>query len=175
MLLRQAEKKVPADQQFLNLRRPQKRWTLACEIYQSPIMASSLAAQLSQIATKSTHELDLKAQRISHSQSLIFDEKVAGSQDFDTIFDICYEGFQELCSLDPRFAEFERSIFSEQSKVEDRTQLNAAQNQELDAVIEAFLALVGGRLQLSPAVKAVDWLVRRFRYGRLFSSRFDGR
>ncbi|CAL5874323.1 uncharacterized protein PFLUO_LOCUS8619 [Penicillium psychrofluorescens] len=126
-------------------------------------MASSLAAQLSQIATKSTHELDLKAQRISHSQSLIFDEKVAGSQDFDTIFDICYEGFQELCSLDPRFAEFERSIFSEQSKVEDRTQLNAAQNQELDAVIEAFLALVGGRLQLSPAVKAVDWLVRRFR------------
>jgi U3 small nucleolar RNA-associated protein 10 len=34
----------------------------------------------------------------------------------------------------------------------------------LDAVIESFLALVGGRLQLSPAVKAVDWLVRRFRY-----------
>ncbi|KAJ5769817.1 uncharacterized protein N7511_001868 [Penicillium nucicola] len=126
-------------------------------------MASSLAAQLSQIASKSSHELDLKAQRISHSQSLIFDRKVAGSQDFDTIYDICYDGYQELCSLDPRFTEFERTIFSEQSKAEDRTQMNVSQNQELDTVIEAFLALVGGRLQLSPAVKAVDWLVRRFR------------
>ncbi|KAJ5082985.1 U3 small nucleolar RNA-associated protein 10 [Penicillium argentinense] len=126
-------------------------------------MASSLAAQLSQIAAKSTNELDLKSQRISHSQSLIFDRKIAGSQDFDTIYDICYEGFRELCSLDARFEEFARTIFSEQSKAEDRTQMNAAQNKELDSVIEAFLALVGGRLQLSPAVKAVDWLVRRFR------------
>ena len=126
-------------------------------------MASSLAAQLSQIAAKSTHELDLKSHRISHSHSLIFDRKVAGSQDFDTIFDICYEGFRELCSLDVRFEEFERTIFNEQSKAEDRTQMNAAQNQELNTVIENFLALVGGRLQLSPAVKAVDWLVRRFR------------
>lgn len=126
-------------------------------------MASSLSAQLSRIAAKSTHELDLKSQRISHSQSLIFDYKIAGTQDFDTIYDICYEGFRELCSLDSRFEEFERSIFSEQSKSEDRLQMNATQNQELNAAIENFLSLVGGRLQLSPAVKAVDWLVRRFR------------
>ena len=126
-------------------------------------MASSLSAQLSQIAAKSTNPLNLKAQRIAHSQSLIFDRKVAGSQDFDTIYDICHEGFQELCLLDPRYAEFERTIFSEQSKAEDRTEMNAAQNKELDAVLNAFLALVGGRLLLSPAVKAVDWLVRRFR------------
>ncbi|KAJ5087020.1 hypothetical protein NUU61_008327 [Penicillium alfredii] len=126
-------------------------------------MASSLAAQLSQIATKSTHQLDLKAQRVAHSQSLIFDHKIAGSQDFDTVYDICYAGFQELCSLDSRFSEFGHTIFSEQSKDEDRTQMNVAQNRELDTVIEAFLGLVGGRLQLSPAVKAVDWLVRRFR------------
>lgn len=127
-------------------------------------MASSLAAQLSQIAAKSTHQLDLKSQRVSHSQSLIFDKKVAGSQDFDTVYEICYEGFRELCSLDDRFVGFERTIFSEQSKAEDRTQMNATENKELDSVVEAFLALVGGRLQLSPAVKAVDWLVRRFRY-----------
>ena len=65
--------------------------------------------------------------------------------------------------MDPRFAEFDRTIFSEQSKAEDRSQMNVPQNKELDTVVEAFLALVGGRLQLSPAVKAVDWLVRRFR------------
>lgn len=131
-------------------------------------MASSLAAQLSQVAAKSTNQLNLKAQRLAHSQSLIFDRKVAGSQDFDTVFEICYEGFQELCQLDSRYTSFERTIFSEQSKAEDRTEMTAAQNQELDTVIEAFLALVGGRLLLSPAVKAVDWLVRRFRYDQSF-------
>jgi U3 small nucleolar RNA-associated protein 10 len=142
-------------------------------------MASSLAAQLSQIAAKSTNQLDLKAQRTAHSQSLIFDRKVASTQDFDTIYQICYEGFQELCQLDSRFTAFERTIFSEQSKAEDRTQLTAAQNKELDVALEAFLALVGGRLLLNPAVKAVEWLVRRFRCesGNLKSSstRFLGR
>ncbi|KAL1962182.1 hypothetical protein VTN77DRAFT_528 [Rasamsonia byssochlamydoides] len=126
-------------------------------------MASSLAAQLSQIAAKSTNPLDLKAQRVAHSQSLIFEKKIAISQDFDTIYEICYEGFQELCLLDARFTEFGRTIFSEQSKAEERTQMTAAQNKELDAVLESFLALVGSKLLLSPAIKAVEWLVRRFR------------
>ncbi|KAL4867917.1 hypothetical protein BDV12DRAFT_170541, partial [Aspergillus spectabilis] len=126
-------------------------------------MASSLAAQLSQIAATSTNQFNLKAQRVAHSQSLIFEKRVAGSQDFDTIYDICYNGFREICQLDARFAQFERSIFSEQSKGQDRTEMNAAQNKELDSVLEAFLALVGGRLLLSPAVKAVEWLIRRFR------------
>ncbi|PYH84264.1 SSU processome component Utp10 [Aspergillus uvarum CBS 121591] len=126
-------------------------------------MASSLAAQLAQVAAKSTNQLDLKAQRISHSQSLIYDRRVATSQDFETIYAICYEGFQELCQLDPRFAPFERTIFSQQSISEDRTEMTAAQNKELNTVLEAFLALVGGRLLLSPAVRAVDWLIRRFR------------
>ncbi|WEW61547.1 snoRNA-binding rRNA-processing protein utp10 [Emydomyces testavorans] len=126
-------------------------------------MASTLAAQLAQIAAKSTHQLDLKAQRAAHSQSLIFDKKIAGSQDFDTIFQICYEGFQELCSLDSRFLSFRRTIFSDQSKTEDRGQMTAGQNKELDSVLEDFLALAGARLLLTPAVKAVDWLIRRFR------------
>ncbi|KAL2869814.1 snoRNA-binding rRNA-processing protein UTP10 [Aspergillus lucknowensis] len=126
-------------------------------------MASSLAAQLSQIAANSTNQLNLKAQRVAHSKSLIFDKKVAGSQDFDTIYDICYDGFREICQLDARFAQFERSIFSHQSKAQDRTEMTAEQNKELDAVLEAFLALIGGRLLLSPAVKAVEWLIRRFR------------
>ena len=127
-------------------------------------MASSLATQLSQIAATSTRQLDLKAQRFRHAESLIFDKKVAGSQDFDTIFQICLEGYQELCALDHRFSAFKRTIFSEQSKSEDRGQMTAAQNKELDAVLESFLALVGSRLLLNPAVKAVDWLIRRFRY-----------
>ncbi|KAL3490142.1 hypothetical protein BJX62DRAFT_143071 [Aspergillus germanicus] len=126
-------------------------------------MASTLAAQLSQIAANSTNQLNLKAQRVAHAQSLIFGKRVAGSQDFDTIYDICYDGFREICQLDTRFAQFERSLFSEQSKSQERTEMSAEQNKELDTVLEAFLALVGGRLLLNPAVKAVEWLVRRFR------------
>ncbi|PYH46923.1 snoRNA-binding rRNA-processing protein UTP10 [Aspergillus saccharolyticus JOP 1030-1] len=126
-------------------------------------MASSLAAQLAQVAAKSTNQLDLKAQRISHSHSLLYDRRVATSQDFDTIYSKCYIGFKELCQLDPRFSPFERTIFSQQSMSEDRTEMTAAQNKDLNAVLEAFLALVGGRLMLRPAVEAVDWLIRRFR------------
>ncbi|KAF3490614.1 U3 small nucleolar RNA-associated protein 10 [Arthroderma uncinatum] len=126
-------------------------------------MASSLAAQLSQVAAKATHQFDLKAQRSAHAQSLIFEKKVASTQDFETIYQLSYEGFQELCTLDARFQPFRQNLFSEQSKVEDRGQMTASQNKDLDAIIGEFLALVGGRLLLNPAVKAVDWLIRRFR------------
>jgi len=42
--------------------------------------------------------------------------------------------------------------------------MTAEQNSELDRHLEAFLGLVGGRLRLNPAIKAIEWLVRRFRY-----------
>ncbi|KAK6605651.1 ssu processome component [Botrytis cinerea] len=126
-------------------------------------MASSLKAQLAQIATNSTNSLNLKAQKASHSKSLIFEPRVAASQSFDTLYTLCHEGFQELCLLDGRFLEFQKTIFSEQSQTVDRTQLPVAEISELDKRLEAFLGLVGGRLRLNPAIKAVEWLVRRFR------------
>lgn len=126
-------------------------------------MTSSLAAQLSRIAATSTSQLDLKAQRGAHSQSLVFEKEIAVTQDFDTIYQICYEGFQGLCALDSRFVEFRRNIFSEQSKTADRLEMTTSQNSDLDTILEEFLALAAGRLLLNPAVKAVDWLVRRFR------------
>jgi U3 small nucleolar RNA-associated protein 10 len=126
-------------------------------------MATTLAAQLSKISTDSNNSLNLKAQKAAHSKSLIFEPRAAASQSFDTIYTLCHEGFQELCLLDGRFLEFQRNIFSEQSQEEDRTQMTSEQNAELDKKLESFLGLVGGRLRLSPAIKAVEWLVRRFR------------
>ncbi|PQE03008.1 BP28CT domain-containing protein [Rutstroemia sp. NJR-2017a BVV2] len=126
-------------------------------------MATSLQAQLSQIATNSVNSLNLKAQKAAHSKSLIFEPRIAASQSFDTLYTICHEGFQELCLLDNRFLEFQKTIFSEQSQAVDRTQLPVAEISELDKRLEAFLGLVGGRLRLNPAIKAVEWLVRRFR------------
>ena len=124
---------------------------------------SSLAAQLAQIQAKGSNPLDITAQKKRHSQSLIFEPHVAATQDFDSIFLICYEGFSELCRVDSRFTGFAKNVFSEQSKKQDRAQMTALQNDQLNIVLNDFLALVGGRLLLKPALKAVEWLVRRFR------------
>ncbi|KAL9030274.1 MAG: hypothetical protein Q9196_001587 [Gyalolechia fulgens] len=126
-------------------------------------MATSLAQQLAHIRVHSVSTLDLKAQKKAHSKSLLFDTHHAATQDYDTLFQICYEGWQELCRLDSRFTGFAGSLFSEQSKQEDRGQMTAAQNKDLDLVLEDFMGLVGSRLLLKPALKAVEWLVRRFR------------
>ena len=126
-------------------------------------MATALQQQLATIAVNSTHQLDLKAQKARHSKSLLFEPRDAATQSFDTVYQICYEGFEELCTLDARFGPFGRNLFSEQSKYEDRTQMTAKENEELDKILDSFLGLVCGRLLLKPAMKAVEWLVRRFR------------
>lgn len=126
-------------------------------------MATSLAKQLAQIATKSKTSLDAKAQKAAHSKSLIWEPKVAATQSFQTLYPVCYDGFEELCGLDSRFSVFRATLFSEQSQGEDRTQLAEAENEELDRQVESFLRLVGGRVRLMPAIKAIEWLIRRFR------------
>jgi len=127
-------------------------------------MATALQKQLATIAATSTQQLDLRAQKSAHGKSLLFEPKVAASQSFETAYLICYEGYKDLCALDPRFLHFSKSLFSEQSKAEDRTQMTKEENQRLDAALEAFITLVGPRLLLKPAEKALEWLVRRFRY-----------
>jgi U3 small nucleolar RNA-associated protein 10 len=126
-------------------------------------MASLFAKQLRQIAVNSTNELDLKTQKAAHAESLLFEKKVAGSQGFEAIYQICLEGYQDLCRLDAHFDTFQRSLFSPHSKDQDRTQMTAEENAALDAVLEAFLGLVASKLLLRPALKGVEWLVRRFR------------
>lgn len=125
---------------------------------------TSLRKQLATINAKSTNELDLRAQKAAHAKSLLFDPKVAANQSLDVIYQLCHEGFEELCALDSRFILFEKSIFSQQSRTEDRLQMTQKENEELDAVLESFLGLVGARLLLKPAIKAVEWLIRRFRF-----------
>lgn len=127
-------------------------------------MASSLANQLAKIAAQTTNTLNTRKLKAIHSTSLIFEPSVAATQDLDTVYTIASEGFQELCLLDERFYVFERSLFSDSSKDVDRLLLTKDEVKELDRSIEAFLELVSGRLLLRPAMNAVEWLVRRFRY-----------
>src|SRR2546421_12601394 len=126
-------------------------------------MASLFATQLRQIAINTTNELDLKAQKAQHAESLILEKRIAGSQDFETIYQICLEGHEDLCRLDARFEMFQRNLYSPESKNQDRTQMTAEENAALDAVLEVFLGLVGSKLLLRPAIKATEWLVRRFK------------
>ncbi|KAG5993053.1 hypothetical protein E4U54_003481, partial [Claviceps lovelessii] len=126
-------------------------------------MATSLAAQLAQIAANSKATLNVKAQKAAHSKSLIWEPRVAATQNYQSLFTICYSGFEELCQLDNRFVRFQSTIFSEDSQTQDRTQLSIADNEELDRHIEAFLRLAGSRIRLMPAIKAIEWLIRRFR------------
>ncbi|KAL7276313.1 snoRNA-binding rRNA-processing protein utp10 [Rhizina undulata] len=126
-------------------------------------MASSLASQLQKIAANSTNTLNTQKLKSLHSVSLLFPASHAATQDLDTVYSTALEGFRELCLLDERFAVFQRGLFSESSKAVDRFLLTRKEVEELDKSIEAFLQLVGGRLLLKPALKAVEWLVRRFR------------
>ncbi|KAI1143889.1 hypothetical protein F5Y05DRAFT_10155 [Hypoxylon sp. FL0543] len=126
-------------------------------------MTTALSAQLAQIAANSKSTLDVKAQKAAHSKSLIFEPRVAASQNFQTLYSICHQGYEELCRLDSRFIPFGSTIFSEQSQDEDRSQMTAAENAELDKKIESFLHLAGARLRLMPTIKAMEWLIRRFR------------
>ncbi|QIW95823.1 hypothetical protein AMS68_001341 [Peltaster fructicola] len=126
-------------------------------------MATALQQQLAVINARSTDQLNLKAQKARHSQSLLFEPREAGSQSFDTLFQICQEGFAELCQLDRRYAPFVRNLFAEDSVNTEREHMTATENKELDATIEQFLSLVSGKLLLRPAQKSVEWLVRRWR------------
>jgi U3 small nucleolar RNA-associated protein 10 len=133
-------------------------------------MATSLAAQLAQIAADSKATLNVRAQKAAHSKSLIWEPRVAATQSYQTLYTLCFPGFEELCQLDNRFVRFQTTIFGEESQTQDRSQLSASENEELDRQIEAFLRLAGSRLRLMPAIKSIEWLIRRFRYE---SSRFN--
>ena len=132
-------------------------------------MPTSLAAQLAQIAASSKATLNVKAQKAAHSKSLLWEPRVAASQSYQTLYATCLPGFEELCQLDARFSRFQSTIFSEESQDQDRTQLTAAENEELDRQIEDFLRLAGSRLRLMPAIKSIEWLIRRFRFVQVLS------
>jgi hypothetical protein len=133
-------------------------------VLQINMSATALARQLQKISEASTNTLNRRKLKLLHSTSLIFEPAHAATQDLDTIYSIALEGFNELCLLDQRFYAFERGLFSQSSKDVDRFLLTKDEVKELDSSIEAFLEIVSGRLLLKPAMKATEWLVRRFRY-----------
>ena len=124
---------------------------------------TSLASQLAGIkANNNATVLDKSRRRKLHSVSLLYDSKVAASQDFETIYYESVESFRELASIDSRFLVFENSLFSETSIRFDRLVQSRDQDEALNNGIEHFLMLISGYLHLSISFRVLEWLVRRF-------------
>lgn len=126
-------------------------------------MATALQQQLAAISAKSTDQLNLKAQKQRHAKSLLFEPREAATQSFDTLFQICGEGFDDLCTLDARFRSFATNLFAPSSVEVERETLNKKENDDLNTVVEQFLGLICGRLLLKPALKCVEWLIRKWK------------
>ena len=70
-------------------------------------------------------------------------------------------GFEALCSIDPGFEEFERVLFSDTSLNFERSIQTKEVNDSLNVTIQRFLIRLSPYFLLSPAHKALEWLVHR--------------
>jgi hypothetical protein len=70
-------------------------------------------------------------------------------------------GFEELCLLDSGFEEFERVLFSDTSLTFERSIQTKEINDSLNQTIRRFLIRLSPYFLLSPAHKALEWLVHR--------------
>ena len=119
-------------------------------------MASSLAAQLTAL------QPEVRSRR--GQASLLFDDREAEKFTVQTVFEIGLAGFSELCRAEPAFRSFEGTLFSTSAMEFDRDLQSAEVNKQLDASLDAFLAALSPHYLLKGAHKAMEFLVRRFRW-----------
>lgn len=132
-------------------------------------MPSFLAQQLQKIATVSRQGQVVAGPKTTKQKpSFLFDAKKAADLDIDTIFSLGISGLAELKALDSRFENFEETLFSERLKGFDRALQTKEDNDRVDKSIQSFLRLLSPYFLEKGAGKALEWLVRRFRYGRVF-------
>lgn len=124
---------------------------------------SSLSQQLKSINEKTASvALDRKSRSKIHSKSLIFDPKIASTQDYDYLYQIGLEGLEDLIEIDSRFSKFKQTLFSETTINLDRNVQTQDTLDQLNKNVEVFLSLVSPYYLLTPSTKAVEWLIRRF-------------
>ncbi|KAL5263147.1 hypothetical protein ACHWQZ_G008532 [Mnemiopsis leidyi] len=104
----------------------------------------------------------VKGGAIQHS-SLIFSTRIASDYDVQDIYDIGINGFEELVTLNPCFAQFRNTLFHPNAGKFERMLKSAEFLAGVDSEIELFLAHVSNYGLLSPAHKALEWLVRSYK------------
>ncbi|XP_061480551.1 HEAT repeat-containing protein 1 isoform X2 [Rhineura floridana] len=120
---------------------------------------TSLAHQLKRLALPQNDPSLLSR---SEAASLLFDCKEAASIDRETFFAIGCTGLDELIGIDPSFEMFQPTLFSQKSKVLERSVQTKAVNQRLDENISLFLIHLSPYFMLKPAQKCLEWLIHRF-------------
>uniref|UniRef100_A0A914X4D5 HEAT repeat-containing protein 1 n=1 Tax=Plectus sambesii TaxID=2011161 RepID=A0A914X4D5_9BILA len=119
---------------------------------------TSLSEQLQRLAIPAAAQLTADRRRAS----FLFDAKQAAGLDRETVFKIGQQGLSALKEIDAAFGEFDSNLFAESSQNVDRSILSKDANAKLNANIEKFLLRITPYFLLSPAHKAIEWLVYRF-------------
>lgn len=123
---------------------------------------SSLAAQLSKSVSLNA-SLYVDRSRRKPTESYLFTSREAEQHDFHSLYALGVNGITRLKTLDPKFAKYEATLFSDSSRDLDRTLQSEAQNIELDKMLYHFLRDLGPYLLETPTGKVLEWVVRRFR------------
>ncbi|MDP2438114.1 MAG: hypothetical protein Q8P67_20420, partial [archaeon] len=99
--------------------------------------------------------------------SLIWSAQEASHKSLDDVFNVGRNGFLGLVGLDKGFQEYEEALFGADHVGTDRQLLSKDDNLQLDADLARFLRLLCSYLLHPAAVKALEWLMRRFRVHEL--------
>ena len=120
---------------------------------------TSLSTQLRSLQIPDTLSvLNIRDKRAS----LLFQAHEAADIDTDTIFSLGKNGLYELQEIDNDFTKFEKTLFSENVKLLERTQQPKEFNERLDRKIKEFLVFLSPYFLIKPAQKTLEWLIRRF-------------
>ena len=123
------------------------------------IMTTSLARQLQGIQQTAANVNFQKRKKVA---SLLFDASEAADQDYDQVFALAINGFEELLSHDSSISRFAQTIFSDEARQIDRYVQTQEQNDSLDKTIRSFISTTASHFLLRPLLKCLEWLVRRF-------------
>ncbi|KAM7353776.1 HEAT repeat containing 1 homolog l(2)k09022 [Cochliomyia hominivorax] len=121
-------------------------------------MSTSLFEQLERLKAPQTGALADARRRAS----ILFNAKEAAGKDRRTIYDLGISGLRELIVLNPRFQEFEQTLFDENALHLERSVENKVVNELLDKNIKKFLQHLSPYFLLRPAHLCLEWLIRRF-------------
>ena len=124
-------------------------------------MATDLARQLQRL--KVPGQPSIREAVAKKKPSLLFDGKEAADIDVDTIHALGTNGLEELTALEPSFADFQDSLFSESCKTFERTVQTREVVDQLDSTLARFLRKLSTYLLLKPAHKCLEWLIRAYR------------
>ena len=120
----------------------------------------SLAAQLKQLQIP---DQPFAQKDDSKKASLLFDRTTAAGLDNEAILSIGQSGLEELKAIDQIFAQYEKQLFSSNSLSVERTLQDKSYNQKLQTRLTEFLFLLSPYVQLKPAQKCLEWLIRKYR------------